>query len=200
MPIALGRRPLRAARGQQRRAKEHRHLVDACCYVLRTGCAWRLLPSSSPPWQAVYKVFLRWVEVDAQSNRASPQGGECGYDAGQKVKGRKRHILMDTLGLVLALTVTAANLRDRDGAAEVVAQAWPQGSLYRTALHQWCVRRPMRSGDRAAPWRPGRSRSPTRQSLDRRSAQSAAIALAGVHRRLRRLAHTLGHRAAPCLE
>ncbi|SDP77082.1 Transposase [Paracidovorax cattleyae] len=96
---------------------ERRHLVDACCYVLRTGGSWRLLPSSFAPWQAVYKAFMRWVEVDAfeqmqdrlrqqwrtrmggaaqpsaavidaQSNRASPQGGDCGYDAGKKVKGR----------------------------------------------------------------------------------------------------------------
>jgi transposase len=131
---------------------ERRHLVDACCYVLRMGCAWRLLPSSFAPWQAVYKAFVRWVEVDvfeqmqdrlrqqwracmgrgaepsaavidAQSNRASPQGGECGYDAGNKVKGRKRHIVVDTLGLLLAVTVTAASVQDRDGAADVVAQA-----------------------------------------------------------------------------
>lgn len=131
---------------------ERRHLVDACCYVLRTGCAWRLLPSSFAPWQAVYKAFVRWVEadafeqmqhrlrqqwrtrigrsaepsaaiIDAQSNRSSPQGGDCGYDAGKKVKGRKRHIVVDTLGLLLAVTVTAASVQDRDGAADVVAQA-----------------------------------------------------------------------------
>lgn len=131
---------------------ERRHLVDACCYVLRTGCAWRLLPSNFAPWQAVYKAFVRWVEadafekmqdrlrqqwrvrmgrnaqpsavvIDAQSNRASPQGGECGYDAGKKVKGRKRHIVVDTLGLLVAVTVTAASVQDRDGAADVVAQA-----------------------------------------------------------------------------
>lgn len=131
---------------------ERRRLVEACCYVLRTGCAWRLLPSSFAPWQAVYKAFVRWVEadafeqmhdrlrqqwrthmgrnndpsaaiIDAQSNRTSPQGGTCGYDAGKKVKGRKRHIVVDTLGLVLAVTVTAASVQDRDGAAEVVAQA-----------------------------------------------------------------------------
>ncbi len=95
------------------------------------------------------KAFVRWVEVDAfeqmqdrlrqqwrarmgrkaetsaavidaQSNRASPQGGECGYDAGRKVKCRKRHLVV---GLLLAVTVTAANVQDRDSAAEVVAQA-----------------------------------------------------------------------------
>jgi transposase len=133
---------------------ERRHLVNACCYVLRTGCARRLAPSSLAPWQAVYMAFARWVEVDAfeqmqdrlrqqwrarmgrgaetcaavidaQSNRASLQGGECGYDAGKKVKGRKRHIVVDTLELLLAVTMTAASVQDSDGdgAADVVAQA-----------------------------------------------------------------------------
>jgi transposase len=61
--------------------------------------------------------------LDAQSTRRSPQGGENGYDAGKKVKGRKRHLLVDTLGLLLAVTVTAASVQDRDGAPTVVAQA-----------------------------------------------------------------------------
>lgn len=128
-----------------------KHLVDACCYVVRTGCAWRLLPKCFPPWQAVYKAFSRWAAagvfeamhdrlreqwrqrvgknaqpsaaiIDAQSTRASPQGGPSGFDAGKKVKGRKRHIVVDTLGLVLAVTVTAASVQDRDAAAQVVAQ------------------------------------------------------------------------------
>lgn len=131
---------------------ERRHLVDACCYVLRTGCAWRLLPLSFAPWQAVYKAFVRWVHadafermqdrlrqqwrlrmgrsaeptaavIDAQSTRSSPQGGDSGFDAGKKVKGRKRHMVVDTLGLLLAVTVTAASVQDRDGAKEVVGQA-----------------------------------------------------------------------------
>lgn len=131
---------------------DRRDVVDACCYVLRTGCAWRLLPSDFPPWQAVYKAFGRWVQadvfermhdrlrqqwrlrmgrnaqpsaavIDAQSTRSSPQGGDSGFDAGKKVKGRKRHLVVDTLGLLLAVTVTAASVQDRDGAAEVVARA-----------------------------------------------------------------------------
>jgi transposase len=61
--------------------------------------------------------------IDAQSNRSSPQGGDSGYDAGKKVKGRKRHMVVDTLGLLIAVTVTAASVQDRDGAAEVVARA-----------------------------------------------------------------------------
>jgi len=127
-------------------------MVDACCYVLRTGCAWRLLPLSFAPWQAVYKAFVRWVQadafermqdrlrqqwrlrmgrsaeptagvIDAQSTRSSPQGGDSGFDAGKKVKGRKRHMVVDTLGLLLAVTVTVASVQDRDGAKEVVEQA-----------------------------------------------------------------------------
>jgi len=129
-----------------------RDLVNACSYVLRTGCAWRLLPETFPPWQAVYKAFSRWVcagvfeqmqdrlreqwrarmgrastpsvaVIDAQSTRASPQGGESGFDAGKKVKGRKRNLVVDTMGLLIAVTVTAASVQDRDAAAAVIAQA-----------------------------------------------------------------------------
>ena len=127
-----------------------RTLVNACCYVLRTGCSWRLLPTSFPAWPTVYKSFSRWAlkgvfevmqdrlrvqwrerlqrdpqpsaaVLDSQSTRLSPQGGECGFDAGKKVKGRKRHLLVDTLGLLLAVSVTSANVQDRDGAVAVVA-------------------------------------------------------------------------------
>ena len=130
----------------------HRLLVDACCYVVRTGCSWRMLPKEFPPWQNVYRSFRRWSEqgkfeqmhdrlramwreregrrdeptaavLDAQSTRSSPQGGERGYDAGKKVKGRKRHLIVDTLGLLLAVSVTAASVQDRDGAHPVVNAA-----------------------------------------------------------------------------
>ena len=131
---------------------ERRHMVNACCYALRTGCAWRLLPKTFPPWQATYKSFSRWAAagafeamhdrlrqqwrdrvgkapaptaaiIDAQSTRSTAQGGKTGFDAGKKVKGRKRHLVVDTLGLLLAVTVTAASVQDRDAAAPVVAQA-----------------------------------------------------------------------------
>jgi transposase len=129
-----------------------RRLVDACCYVVRTGCSWRLLPKDFPPWQNVYRTFRRWSRqgkfeqmhdrlramwreregrsaepsvaiIDAQSTRGSPQGGESGYDAGKQIKGRKRHLVVDTLGLLLAVSVTAASLQDRDGAHPVMATA-----------------------------------------------------------------------------
>jgi putative transposase len=131
---------------------ERKRMVDACCYVVRTGCAWRLLPKCFPPWRSVYKAFSRWAKagtfeamhdrlrqmwrdrvgrnpeptaaiIDSQSTRSTAQGGVSGFDAGKKVKGRKRHLVVDTLGLLLALSVTAASVQDRDGAGPVVAQA-----------------------------------------------------------------------------
>lgn len=129
-----------------------RLLVNACLYVVRTGCAWRLLPKSFPAWRAVYKAFRGWAYagtfetmhdrlrqqwrdrvgrapdptaaiIDAQSTRSTAQGGNTGFDAGKKVKGRKRHLVVDTLGLLLAVTVTAASVQDRDAAGPVVAKA-----------------------------------------------------------------------------
>lgn len=129
-----------------------RALVDACCYVVRTGCAWRQLPGEFPHWDNVYKTFRRWsaqgrfealhdrlraqwrerierpaapsaAVLDAQSTRGSPQGGVQGRDAGKKVKGRKRSLVVDTLGLLLAVSVTAASVQDRDAAPDVVARA-----------------------------------------------------------------------------
>lgn len=131
---------------------ERRVMLEACCYVLRSGCSWRMLPKSFPHWAVVHKTFSRWAAqgkfeqlhdrlrqqwrerlersaspsaaiIDSQSTRISPQGGAQGFDAGKKVKGRKRHLVVDTLGLLLAVSVTAASVQDRDGAPPVVAQA-----------------------------------------------------------------------------
>lgn len=127
-----------------------RTLVDACFYVVRSGCSWRMLPKDFPPWQNVYRTFRRWSEqgkfeqmhdrlrqqwrerearaaqptaavLDSQSTRGSAQGGGLGFDGGKKVKGRKRHLLVDTLGLLLAVCVTAANLNDQVGARPLMA-------------------------------------------------------------------------------
>lgn len=68
--------------------------------------------------------------VDAQSTRSTAQGGNTGFDAGKKVKGRKRHLVVETLGLLLALTITAASVQDRDAAAEVVAKVPGLERLY----------------------------------------------------------------------
>jgi transposase len=129
-----------------------RTMVDAICYVVRSGCPWRMLPKDLPPWQDVYAHFRRWTEkklfeamhdrlrgmwreregrdanptavvIDSQSVKTSPQGGPKGFDAGKKVKGRKRHLAVDVLGLLLAVTVLPAGVQDRDGAHPLVARA-----------------------------------------------------------------------------
>lgn len=129
-----------------------RAMVNACFYVVRTGCPWRMLPRDMPPWQSVYSQFRRWSEagvfeqtydrlrglwreregreasptaaiIDAQSVKTSAQGGPKGFDGAKKVKGRKRHLATDTLGLLLAVLVTIASTQDRDAAEPLVAAA-----------------------------------------------------------------------------
>ena len=136
-------------RGVPRRYSR-RSMVDAMCYVVRGGIPWRMLPPQFAPWNLVFKTFRRWSKqkrfetmqhrlramwreregrsaeptaavMDSQSVRISAQGGEKGYDAGKKVKGRKRHLLTDTMGLLLTVCVLAANVADRDAAERVVA-------------------------------------------------------------------------------
>lgn len=179
-----------------------RAMVDACCYVLRGGISWRMLPKSFPPWAAVHKAFSRWAAqgkfetlhdrfraqwrerverhvgptaavIDAQSTRISPQGGGQGFDAGKKVKGRKRHLVVDTLGLLLAVSVTAASVQDRDAAADVMVQACTKHPtiklLYADSAYAGCcaakieeaqkirveiVRSPSRNGDWNDPQNP----------------------------------------------
>jgi transposase len=125
-----------------------REVLNAILYLLRTGCPWRLLPKEFPPRSTVFGYFRRlWEEgtwltlhatlhmsareqagreaspsagvVDSQSVRSSESGGPKGFDAGKKVSGRKRHILVDTLGLLLVLVVHTADIQDRDGLALV---------------------------------------------------------------------------------
>src|SRR5215203_3566066 len=132
----------------RRRRVDLREVVNAILYLLRSGCPWRLLPKEFPPKSTVFGYFRRlWEDstwstlhallvmaareqagraasptagiVDTQSVRTSESGGPKGYDAGKKVNGRKRHILVDTLGLVLVLVVHTADVRDRDGLALV---------------------------------------------------------------------------------
>ena len=136
------------------RKRKHplREILDAIFYLLRAGCAWRLLPHDFPPWKTVYHYFRLWRKdgtweqintalrirlreadgrepepsaaiLDSQSVKTTSVKGIRGYDAGKKVKGRKRHILVDTLGLLLTVVVHTANIQDRDGAKHVLGKA-----------------------------------------------------------------------------
>ena len=141
--------PKPGKKGGRPRKYPLREILNALFYVLRGGIAWRMMPSDLPPWTSVYDHFRRWKKsgllerihaalrsavrrsvqkeptpslliLDSQSAQTTESGGERGLDAGKKVKGRKRHLLVDTLGLIWACTVHSAGIQDPVGARLVI--------------------------------------------------------------------------------
>lgn len=133
-----------------------RDVVDAIFYVNRTGVQWRYLPHDFPRWDVVYSYFRKWGKdgtwvkvqrvlregvrqtagreatpslacVDSQSVKGTECGGDHGIDGHKKINGVKRHILVDTMGLLLAVVVTAASVTDAKAAREVFQRATAEG-------------------------------------------------------------------------
>jgi putative transposase len=127
-----------------------REIVNAILYMVKSGCQWRLLPGDFAPWKLVYYYFDSWKKngtieliheslvektrvkhgkkeqptigiIDAQSVKSTlVSSQDKGFDAGKKIKGIKRHIIVDTLGLVLSIVIQGASVQDRDGAIPVI--------------------------------------------------------------------------------
>lgn len=124
---------------------DQREIINALRYLNRTGCQWRMLPHDLPPWEKIYYYFSEWrdggawerinrerrIEIrvsvgkdpepsaailDSQSVQATEMSQSRGYDAGKKIHGIKRYLLVDTLGMVLAVMILTADVQDRDGA------------------------------------------------------------------------------------
>jgi len=167
-------KPLLPAPGANQKNSQRR-IIDSLLYLDRTGCQWRWLPHEYPAWSSVYYHFAKWTKqevwegintalgkidrqkrgrtatpsgalIDSQSVKTSKEAGNVGFDGGKMIKGHKRHTLADTLGNLLKVVVTAANISDIAGAKLIVTnladvfstiqKIWADGG-YRGNLIEW---------------------------------------------------------------
>lgn len=157
----------RGKKGGRPRSVDLRAIINAIFYIVAAGCAWRLLPHDFPKWQTVYHYFRQWrldgtwqrihqrmvqwvrvsqghdpapsaASLDSQSVKTgNPMAIAIGIDGGKLVKGRKRHILVDTLGLILMVVVTAANVSDPQGARTLFERLAKLPELIRRLVVIW---------------------------------------------------------------
>lgn len=166
--------PLPKATGRPR-AVEFRSIVNGVLYLVFTGCQWRFVPDTYGKWQTVYYYFARWQRsglwfrihetlrarlrhkkgrhkhptagaLDSQSVKTTSVPSSRGFDAAKKIQGRKRHILVDTLGLIMTVCVTRADVQDRDGLRKLLRtfgihrkrlrKIWVDGG-YRGGILEW---------------------------------------------------------------